>query len=103
MAQKDGPGPWCRVPQGQTSQRPLGAPLSIQEADAVREALVPSLACAAAHAGDLEVLQALVDLVRPRPSSGTSPSHTSPRAGGGAGDGLALGPCSARLCCWGTL
>ncbi|XP_033047000.1 60 kDa lysophospholipase isoform X1 [Trachypithecus francoisi] len=33
-----------------------------QEADALRNALMPSLACAAAHAGNLEVLQALVEL-----------------------------------------
>ncbi|XP_073752055.1 60 kDa lysophospholipase isoform X3 [Callorhinus ursinus] len=33
-----------------------------QEADAVRDALMPSLACAAAHAGNLEVLQVLVEL-----------------------------------------
>ncbi|XP_004836930.2 60 kDa lysophospholipase isoform X2 [Heterocephalus glaber] len=33
-----------------------------QEADAVRDTLVPSLALAAAHAGDLEALQALVEL-----------------------------------------
>nr|XP_024651171.1 60 kDa lysophospholipase isoform X7 [Macaca nemestrina] len=33
-----------------------------QEADALRNALMPSLACAAAHAGNLEVLQVLVEL-----------------------------------------
>ncbi|XP_017717408.1 PREDICTED: 60 kDa lysophospholipase isoform X3 [Rhinopithecus bieti] len=33
-----------------------------QEADALRNALMPSLACAAAHAGNLEVLQALAEL-----------------------------------------
>ncbi|XP_053451303.1 60 kDa lysophospholipase isoform X3 [Nycticebus coucang] len=35
---------------------------SSQEADAVRDTLMPSLACAAAHAGDLEALQVLADL-----------------------------------------
>ncbi|EFB29761.1 hypothetical protein PANDA_007422, partial [Ailuropoda melanoleuca] len=39
-----------------------GAIVSTQEADAVRDAVAPSLACAAAHAGNLEVLQALVEL-----------------------------------------
>lgn len=73
MAQKDGSGPWSRVPQGQTSQGFQGAALSTQEADAIREALLPSLACAAAHAGDLEVLQALGDLVRPLPLLGDQP------------------------------
>lgn len=34
---------------------------------------MPSLACAAAHAGNLEVLQALVELVRPLPLLGDQP------------------------------
>ena len=45
-------------------------PPSPQEADDVRDALAPSLACAAAHAGDLEALQALAELVRPLPALG---------------------------------
>ncbi|XP_045865798.1 60 kDa lysophospholipase isoform X4 [Meles meles] len=55
-----------------------------QEADAVREALVPSLACAAAHAGDLEVLQALVDLgsdLSLESFNGQTPLHAAARGG----------------------
>ena len=37
--------------------------LPLQEADEVWDALVPSLACAAAYVGDLEALQVLVELV----------------------------------------
>eukprot|EP00071_Canis_lupus_P044624 XP_022278181.1 60 kDa lysophospholipase [Canis lupus familiaris] len=44
-----------------------------QEADAVRDALLPGLACAAAHAGNLEALQALVELVRPPRPLGAGP------------------------------
>uniref|UniRef100_A0A8C9I401 asparaginase n=1 Tax=Piliocolobus tephrosceles TaxID=591936 RepID=A0A8C9I401_9PRIM len=55
-----------------------------QEADALRNALMPSLACAAAHAGNLEVLQALVE-----PGSdlglvdfnGQTPLHAAARGG----------------------
>ncbi|XP_047594627.1 60 kDa lysophospholipase isoform X9 [Lutra lutra] len=70
--------------QGQTSQRPQGAALSTQEADAIREALVPSLACAAAHAGDLEVLQALGDLgsdLSLESFNGQTPLHAAARGG----------------------
>lgn len=35
----------------------------LQEADEMWDALVPSLACAAAYTGDLEALQVLVELV----------------------------------------
>ncbi|PNI97088.1 ASPG isoform 2 [Pan troglodytes] len=51
--------------QGNTLGRGVSWLLSLsgsQEADALRNALVPSLACAAAHAGDLEALQALMEL-----------------------------------------
>ncbi|XP_018865761.1 60 kDa lysophospholipase isoform X2 [Gorilla gorilla gorilla] len=51
--------------QGNTLGRGVSWLLSLsgsQEADALRNALVPSLACVAAHAGDLEALQALVEL-----------------------------------------
>ncbi|XP_047594620.1 60 kDa lysophospholipase isoform X2 [Lutra lutra] len=65
--------------QGQTSQRPQGAALSTQEADAIREALVPSLACAAAHAGDLEVLQGS-DLSL-ESFNGQTPLHAAARGG----------------------
>ncbi|XP_073854474.1 60 kDa lysophospholipase isoform X4 [Macaca fascicularis] len=50
-----------------------------QEADALRNALMPSLACAAAHAGNLEVLQGsdlgLVDF------NGQTPLHAAARGG----------------------
>lgn len=42
-------------------------PTPTQQVDAVRDALMPSLACAAAHAGDLEALQMLAELVSPHP------------------------------------
>lgn len=49
----------------------------------MRDALAPSLACAAAHAGDLEALQALAELVRPLPVLGDQLQlHQAP--GGGA-------------------
>ncbi|XP_032201349.1 60 kDa lysophospholipase isoform X5 [Mustela erminea] len=70
--------------QGQTSQRLQGAALSTQEADAIREALLPSLACAAAHAGDLEVLQALGDLgsdLSLENFNGQTPLHAAARGG----------------------
>lgn len=66
-------------PPGQVLKAPLCSP---QEADAVRDALLPGLACAAAHAGNLEALQALVELVRPPRPLGAGPSHASL---GGAG------------------
>lgn len=52
--------------------------------DAVRDALVPSLACAAAHAGDLEALQALAELgggLRLKDFRGQSPLHAAARGG----------------------
>lgn len=48
----------------------------------MREALAPSLACAAAHAGDLEALQALAELVRPRPALGDQLQLHQARGGG---------------------
>nr|XP_035955269.1 60 kDa lysophospholipase isoform X1 [Halichoerus grypus] len=55
-----------------------------QEADAVRDALVPSLACAAAHAGNLDVLQALVELgsdLSLENFNGQTPLHAAARGG----------------------
>ncbi|XP_026922539.1 60 kDa lysophospholipase isoform X4 [Acinonyx jubatus] len=55
-----------------------------QEADAVREALTPGLACAAAHAGDLDVLQALVELgsdLSQENFNGQTPLHAAARGG----------------------
>uniref|UniRef100_A0A452SGU4 asparaginase n=1 Tax=Ursus americanus TaxID=9643 RepID=A0A452SGU4_URSAM len=55
-----------------------------QEADAVRDAVVPSLACAAAHAGNLEVLQALVELgsdLSLENFNGQTPLHAAARGG----------------------
>ncbi|XP_045415663.1 60 kDa lysophospholipase isoform X9 [Lemur catta] len=55
-----------------------------QEADAVRDALTPSLACAAAHAGDLEALQVLVELgsdLSLEDFRGQTPLHTAARGG----------------------
>ncbi|XP_073752054.1 60 kDa lysophospholipase isoform X2 [Callorhinus ursinus] len=50
-----------------------------QEADAVRDALMPSLACAAAHAGNLEVLQGS-DLSLEN-FNGQTPLHAAARGG----------------------
>uniref|UniRef100_G1MID2 60 kDa lysophospholipase n=1 Tax=Ailuropoda melanoleuca TaxID=9646 RepID=G1MID2_AILME len=55
-----------------------------QEADAVRDAVAPSLACAAAHAGNLEVLQALVELgsdLSLENFNGQTPLHAAARGG----------------------
>ncbi|XP_070333613.1 60 kDa lysophospholipase isoform X1 [Odocoileus virginianus] len=55
-----------------------------QEADEVWDALVPSLACAAAYAGELEALQVLVELGSDRSLedfSGQTPLHAAARAG----------------------
>ncbi|XP_064230584.1 60 kDa lysophospholipase isoform X1 [Aotus nancymaae] len=55
-----------------------------QEADALRSALIPSLACAAAQAGDLEVLRALVELgsdLSLVDFNGQTPLHTAARGG----------------------
>ncbi|XP_016070379.1 PREDICTED: 60 kDa lysophospholipase [Miniopterus natalensis] len=76
-----------RRPSLQSSTRGLGVAqlLSLsQETDAVRDALAPSLACAAAHAGDLEALKALAeqgsDLSR-EDFSGQTPLHVASRKG----------------------
>ncbi|XP_036700149.1 60 kDa lysophospholipase isoform X8 [Balaenoptera musculus] len=55
-----------------------------QEADDVRAALAPSLACAAAHAGDLEALQALAELgsdLSLEDFGGQTPLHSAARGG----------------------
>ncbi|XP_005562391.2 60 kDa lysophospholipase isoform X3 [Macaca fascicularis] len=55
-----------------------------QEADALRNALMPSLACAAAHAGNLEVLQVLVELGSDLglvDFNGQTPLHAAARGG----------------------
>ncbi|XP_023370264.1 60 kDa lysophospholipase isoform X1 [Otolemur garnettii] len=55
-----------------------------QEADAVRDTLMPSLACAAAHAGDLEALQVLADLgsdLSLEDFHGQTPLHTAAKGG----------------------
>ncbi|KAK2497837.1 hypothetical protein MC885_006940 [Smutsia gigantea] len=55
-----------------------------QEAPAVRDALMPSLACAAAHAGDLEALQVLVELgsdLSLEDFNGQTPLHVAARGG----------------------
>uniref|UniRef100_A0A2K5PFC2 asparaginase n=1 Tax=Cebus imitator TaxID=2715852 RepID=A0A2K5PFC2_CEBIM len=55
-----------------------------QEADALRSALIPSLACAAARAGDLEVLQALGELgsdLSLVDFNGQTPLHAAARGG----------------------
>ncbi|XP_054988717.1 60 kDa lysophospholipase [Sorex araneus] len=55
-----------------------------QEAAAVRDALMPSLACAAAHAGDLEALQALAELggdLSLGAADGWTPLHAAARGG----------------------
>ncbi|XP_069346738.1 60 kDa lysophospholipase isoform X7 [Eulemur rufifrons] len=54
------------------------------EADAVRDALTPSLACAAAHAGDLESLQVLAALgsdLSLEDFRGQTPLHTAAQGG----------------------
>nr|XP_031310299.1 60 kDa lysophospholipase isoform X2 [Camelus dromedarius] len=70
---------WSSV-QGNALSHGVAQLLSLsQEADAVRDALAPSLACAAAHAGDLEALQggdlSLEDF------SGRTPLHAAARGG----------------------
>ncbi|XP_054571400.1 60 kDa lysophospholipase [Eptesicus fuscus] len=55
-----------------------------QEMDAVRDALTPSLACAAAHAGDLEALQALAERggdLSLEDFEGRTPLHAAARRG----------------------
>ena len=53
----------------------------LQGADEVWDALVPSLACAAAYAGELEALQVLVELVGLSPTLEKQPGHTGPGGG----------------------
>uniref|UniRef100_G1S2L6 asparaginase n=1 Tax=Nomascus leucogenys TaxID=61853 RepID=G1S2L6_NOMLE len=73
--------------QGNTPGRGVSWLLSLsgsQEADALRNALMPSLACAAAHAGDLEALQALVELDSELglvDFNGQTPLHAAVRGG----------------------
>ncbi|XP_027272530.1 60 kDa lysophospholipase isoform X9 [Cricetulus griseus] len=55
-----------------------------QEADATQDVLIPSLALAAAHAGDLDTLQAFVELGRDlnlKDCSGQTPLHVAARRG----------------------
>ncbi|XP_032965615.1 60 kDa lysophospholipase isoform X3 [Rhinolophus ferrumequinum] len=55
-----------------------------QQADAVRDALMPSLACAAAHAGDLEALQVLAEMgieLSLEDFNGQTPLHAAARGG----------------------
>ncbi|XP_045679794.1 60 kDa lysophospholipase isoform X2 [Phyllostomus hastatus] len=55
-----------------------------QETDAVRDALTPGLACAAAHAGDVEALRALAELgsdLSLQDFSGQTPLHVAARRG----------------------
>lgn len=55
-----------------------------QEADAMQDVLMPSLALAAAHAGDLDTLQAFVELGRDlnlKDCSGQTPLHAAARRG----------------------
>ncbi|XP_021568765.1 60 kDa lysophospholipase [Carlito syrichta] len=55
-----------------------------QEADAMRDALMPSLACAAAHIGDLEALRLLIELgsdLNLDNFNGQTPLHAAARGG----------------------
>ncbi|KAG8514452.1 60 kDa lysophospholipase, partial [Galemys pyrenaicus] len=65
--------------------RQLAQLLSLtQEANAVQDVLLPGLACAAAHAGDLEALQALAELdgdLSLEDFRGQTPLHAAARAG----------------------
>uniref|UniRef100_A0AC11C3Z6 Asparaginase n=1 Tax=Ovis aries TaxID=9940 RepID=A0AC11C3Z6_SHEEP len=71
--------------QGSVLGRGIAQLLSLrQEADEMWDALVPSLACAAAYTGDLEALQVLVELGSDRSLedfSGQTPLHAAARAG----------------------
>ncbi|XP_040830927.1 60 kDa lysophospholipase [Ochotona curzoniae] len=76
-----------RSPRGSVLGRGLAWLLELgnnQEVDAVRDALVPSLACAVAHSGDLEALQVLMELGSDlclKDFRGQSPLHVAARAG----------------------
>ncbi|XP_026976537.1 60 kDa lysophospholipase [Sagmatias obliquidens] len=71
--------------QGSTLGRGVAQLLSLsQEAEDVQDALVPSLACAAAHAGDLEALQVLAELgsdLSLEDFGGQTPLHSAARGG----------------------
>ncbi|XP_033277197.1 60 kDa lysophospholipase [Orcinus orca] len=71
--------------RGSTPGRGVAQLLSLsQEAEDVRDALVPSLACAAAHAGDLEALQVLAELgsdLSLEDFGGQTPLHSAARGG----------------------
>ncbi|XP_032477659.1 60 kDa lysophospholipase [Phocoena sinus] len=71
--------------RGSTPGRGVARLLSLsQEAEDVRDALAPSLACAAAHAGDLEALQALAELgsdLSLEDFGGQTPLHSAARGG----------------------
>nr|XP_058914268.1 60 kDa lysophospholipase [Kogia breviceps] len=71
--------------RGSTLGRGVAQLLSLsQEADDVRDALASSLACAAAHAGDLEALQALAELgsdLSLEDFGGQTPLHSAARGG----------------------
>ncbi|XP_069416124.1 60 kDa lysophospholipase isoform X6 [Ovis canadensis] len=71
--------------QGSVLGRGIAQLLSLrQEADEMWDALVPSLACAAAYTGDLEALQVLVELGSDRSLedfSGQTPLHAAAQAG----------------------
>ncbi|KAF6350808.1 asparaginase [Rhinolophus ferrumequinum] len=73
-------------PSLQSSTLGLGVTqlLSLTQADAVRDALMPSLACAAAHAGDLEALQVLAEMgieLSLEDFNGQTPLHAAARGG----------------------
>lgn len=80
--------------RGQGSEVLLPRPL--QEANEVWDALVPSLACAAAYTGELEALQVLVELVGLSPTLGNQPGHTGPGVGWVAFPGACSPHCSRR-------
>lgn len=60
----------------------------------MRDALAPSLACAAAHAGDLEALQVLAELVSPCLPLGTHPWVGALASSGQDGPSWAHSPCA---------
>ncbi|XP_035870126.1 60 kDa lysophospholipase isoform X2 [Phyllostomus discolor] len=76
-----------RRPSLRSGSRGLGVAQLLrlsQETDAVRDALTPGLACAAAHAGDVEALRALAELgsdLSLQDFSGQTPLHVAARRG----------------------